>query len=230
LNNGALGSNLIAPSHLADRKRDKVRLSVNWAPTEPLSLQFMLEDARDSYRARGALGGVSLGPQKGTAQNYSLDVSYAFSEAWQATAWASRNDNRMDQTTAAGASAGAIWAAALRNRGDAFGLGVAGTLNSRLEIGVDLSRSDITDEYRQQAITGAPIASLPDVSTRLTSLKLFVKYALQKNSGVRLEYVYDRFSTNDWTWATWTYTDGTTLTQNPSQAVNFIGISWYYNW
>lgn len=230
LNNGTLGSNLIAPIHLADRRRDKLRLSVNWAPVEPLSLQFMLEDARDSYSARGLLGGFGLGPQKGQAQNYSVDASYAFSDAWQATAWASRSDNRMDQTTAVGAAAGAIWAAALRNRGNALGIGVQGKPNSRLEIGADLSHSDITDEYRQQAITGAAIASLPDVSTRLTSLKLFGKYALQKNSGVRLDYVYDRFSTNDWTWTTWTYTDGTRLTQNPSQTTNFLGISYYYKW
>lgn len=230
LNNGAIGSNLIAPIHLADRKRDKLRLSVNWAPTEPLSLQFVLEDARDIYSARGALGGIGMGLQKGQARNYSVDAAYTLSETWQATAWVSRNDNSIDQTTAAGASAAAIWTAALRNRGDIFGLGVRGRPNSQLEFGADLSHSDIIDEYQQRAITGAAIASLPDVSTKLTSLKLFGKYALQKNAGVRLDYVYDRFSTDDWTWATWTYTDGTRLTQNPSQITNFLGISYYYKW
>lgn len=227
LNNGTAGSNLIAPIHLADRKRDKVRLSVNWTPTEQLGLQFMLEEAQDKYSARDALG---LGPQKGKAQNYSLDASYTFSEKWQATAWASHNDNRMDQTSAVSASAAQIWAAALRNRGDAFGLGVQGKPNARLEFGADLSYSNITDEYRQQAVTGAARTSLPDVSTKLTSLKLFGKYALQKNAGLRLDYIYDRFNTNDWTWTTWTYTDGTTLTQNPTQTTNFLGISYYYKW
>lgn len=223
LNDGTAGSNLIAPIHLADRKRDKVRLSVSWTPTEPLSLQFLLEEAQDKYSARDALG---LGTQQGKAQNYSLDASYTFSEAWQATAWASRNDIRIDQSSRT--SAAQIWAAALRNRGDAFGLGAEGKPNSRLELGADLSHSDITDEYRQQAITGAAIASLPDVSTRLTSLKLFGKYAIQQNAGVRLDYIYDRFSTDDWTWATWTYTDGTQLTQSPTQKVHFLGVSGYY--
>ena len=227
LNNGTAGSNLIAPIHLADRKRDKVRLSLNWNPTEQFGLQFMLDEARDDYRARDALG---LGPQKGKAQSYSLDGSYTFSDTWQATAWASRNDNRMDQTTAVGAAAGQIWAAALRNRGDAFGLGVRGKPMARLEIGADLSYSDITDEYQQQAITGTARTSLPDVSTKLTSLKMFGKFALQKNAGVRLDYIYDRFNTNDWTWTNFTYTDGTTLTQKPNQKVHFIGISYYYRW
>ena len=45
---------------------------------------------------------------------------------------------------------------------------------------------------------------------------------------VRLNYVYDRFSNDDWTWTTWTYTDGTQLTQSPTQKVHFIGISGYY--
>ena len=227
LNNGTAGSNLIAPIHLADRKRDKVRLSVNWTPTERLGLQFMLEEAQDKYGARQALG---LGPQKGKAQNLSVDASYTFSEKWQGTAWASHNDNRMDQTSAVSASAAQIWAAALRNRGDAFGLGVQGKPNARLELGADLSHSNITDEYRQQAVTGTARTSLPEVSTKLTSLKLFGKYALQKNAGLRLDYIYDRFSTNDWTWTTWTYTDGTTLTQNPTQTTNFLGISYYYKW
>ncbi len=227
LNNGAAGSNLIAPIHLADRRRDKVRLSVNWDPTEQLGLQFMADEARDDYSARQALG---LGPQKGRAQNYSLDVSYAFSDAWQGTAWASYNNNRMDQTTAENAAAGQIWAAALRNRGDAFGLGVRGKPMSRLEIGADLSYSDISDEYQQRAITGTARTSLPDVSTKQTSLKVFGKYAIDKHSGVRVDYIYDQFRTNDWTWTNFTYTDGTRLFQDPNQKVHFIGVTYTYRW
>ncbi len=227
LNNGAAGSNLIAPIHLADRRRDKVRLSVNWDPTEQLGLQFMADEARDDYSARQALG---LGPQKGRAQNYSLDVSYAFSDAWQGTAWASYNNNRMDQTTAESAAAGQIWAAALRNRGDAFGLGVRGKPMSRLEIGADLSYSDISDEYQQRAITGTARTSLPDVSTKQTSLKVFGKYAIDKHSGVRVDYIYDQFRTNDWTWTNFTYTDGTRLFQDPNQKVHFIGVTYTYRW
>ncbi len=53
---------------------------------------------------------------------------------------------------------------------------------------------------------------------------------LQKNSGVRLDYIFDRYSTNDWTWSTWMYADGTRLTQNQNQKVNFVGVSYYYKW
>jgi predicted porin len=59
---------------------------------------------------------------------------------------------------------------------------------------------------------------------------LFAKYAVQKNSDVRIDYIIDRFSTNDWTWTTWTYSDGTRMLQDPAQKVNFLGISYQYRW
>jgi MtrB/PioB family decaheme-associated outer membrane protein len=221
-----LGSNVIAPIHLADRKRDTVRLTANWQPTDPLSLQFRVDQSKDDYD--GDRDGSGLGPREGEARNYTVDASVNFSERWQGSAWYSHNDTKLDQ--ASRTSGGQLWAAALRSLGKSFGLGLRGKPYGRLEVGADLSQSDIDDEYRQQAITGAPITSLPDVNTRLTRVSLFAKYALQKNSGIRVDYVYDRFKTDDWTWTTWTYTDGTTLTQAPVQKVNFIGVSYYYRW
>lgn len=237
LSSGAVGSNLIAPLHLADRERDKVRLTVDWTPTEPLSLQFLVDEARDVYSARTDKG---LGPQSGKAYAYSIDASYTFTDTWQGTAWVSRNDTRIEQATCRAASTAGVcpatavsplWAATMRNLGDSFGLGVRGTLTEKLDIGADLTHSEINDEYRQETITpGATVSSLPDVSTRISNLQLFAKYAVQKNAGVRLDYIYDRFKTDDWTWTTWTYTDGTQLVQSPLQQVHFIGVSGYYQW
>ena len=234
-NTGTFGPNLIAPPHLADRKRDKVRLSVNWEAADQLSLQFFADHAKDRYEPRTALG---MGPSTGKAQNYSVDATYTVSAALQATAWYSRNDARSDQATCAvtvNATTGAMTcptsqAANLRNVGDSFGLGLRGKPMDRLELGADLSYSDINDEYRQRALAGAAIASLPDVSTKLTSLKAFAKYAIQKNSGIRLQYIYDRVDTNDWTWTNFTYSDGTRVFQNPNQKTHFIGVSYYYRW
>lgn len=225
LNDGTAGSNLIAPITLADRERDKVRLMVNWTPIEALNLQLMADSARDDYSARTDL---DLGPRSGEAENVSLDTSYVFSEAWQVTAWISRNDNRVEQ--ASRTSGAQLWAAALRNMGDTFGLGLRSRPTSKLELGVDLQQSRILDEFRQTAISGAAIGSPPDITTRLTSVKLFAQYALQKNAGVRLNYAYERWQSDDWTWTTWTYTDGTRVFQDPTQKVHFIGISGYYRW
>jgi predicted porin len=82
-------------------------------------------------------------------------------------------------------------------------------------------------------IQGGAVTSLPEITTKLTRLNLYARYALQKSSGVRLDYIYDRFSSDDWTWAgtggvPFTFTDGTTLTENRPQTINFIGVSYYY--
>lgn len=237
LANGATGSNLIAPLHLADRERDKWRLMLDWVPIDALSLQFFFDDARDTYGARTAQG---LGPRSGKAQNYSVDAALTVSEALKFTAWYSRNDSRSEQATCVNASSAGVcpatvgsplWAEQSRNLGESFGIGVHGKPMARLQLGADLTLSDITDEFRQRAITaGATVNSLPDIKTRNTTLKLFADYALQKNAGIRLNYTYDRWSSNDWTWTTWSYSDGTRLSQNSSQKIHFIGISGYYRW
>ena len=76
--------------------------------------------------------------------------------------------------------------------------------------------------------TGAP---LNDIHTKVTTVKLSARYALQRNSGVRVTYIHDRYETDDWTWAYWNYTPaegGTTVRQDPNQKVDFLGASYYY--
>jgi Putative outer membrane beta-barrel porin, MtrB/PioB len=72
---------------------------------------------------------------------------------------------------------------------------------------------------------------LGDIHTTVTSLKLYGTYALNRQSGVRLDDIYDQYKTDDWTWSRWSYTDaapgGTTVTQDPNQKVNFVGVSYY---
>lgn len=230
-----VGSNLIAPIHLADRERDKVRLTLNWQPADPLSVQFYADYAQDKYSGR------LLGPREGIAQTYSLDLSYAFTDKWQATAWVSRNDTRAEQSTCTSASvvggvcpataASPLWAADLRNTGDAVGVGLRGKPYSWLEIGADLTHSRDKSEYRLSSPTpGATVTSLPDAFFNVTGLKLFANYAVRKNTRLKLNYVYERWSTDDWTWTTWTYSDGTRVLQDPVQKVHFIGLALQHRW
>ncbi len=217
-NDNLPGSNLIAPIHLRDRKRDKVRLSADWQATEQLSLQFRVDESRDNY---GQRAGSILGGQKGEASAYSVDAAYAFSDKWQATAWISRDDTRYEQLTRLVNP----WQAKLRNVGDSFGLGVRGKPLSRLEIGGDLSQSDMRDENQQQLFAGVAVVDLvPDFSTKLTKLNLFAKYAVKKDTSIRVNYVYDRFETDDWSWSNWTYPDGTRVLASPIQKTHFLGV------
>ena len=222
----ATAFNLIAPLHLSDRQRDKLRLSLTWTPIELLSIQFQTEQTRDDYAHRTA---DRFGLRDGSSKNHSIDVAYTFTDEWQANAWVSKNDtiaNRGSRNGPAGATQ--LWESTLINDANSFGLGIRGKPFSKLEIGADLSHSDINDVFQQRAVTGTGISSLPDFYTRQNTLKLFGVYALDKNASVRFDYVYDRYTSNDWTWSQWVYTDGTTLSQRPRQTVNFVGITYIY--
>lgn len=227
------GINLIAPVHLADRERDKMRLAINWMPTEKLSLQFMADAMRDDYKQRTA---HELGLREGKASNYSVDASYAFTDDWQATAWTSLSSNNTQQASAPSVAATAnastvisnIWGSNVSSDTSALGLGMRGKLNARLSIGADLSHSNILDQYQQYAIGTITVASLPSVTTKLNRIKLNGHYALNKNSGVRVDFIHDSYETDDWTWTNFTYSDGTTVTQNPNQVINFVGVSYIY--
>lgn len=215
-------SNLIAPIHLADRERHKLRMTANWQATDALSLQFRIDESRDSY---GQRAGSNLGPQKGEARTYAVDASLALNDKWQATAWASRDDIGYEQLQR---SITQPFTVKLRNAGDAFGLGLRGKPYSWLEVGADLNRSDITEENRQQALAGAAVDVIPDIATKLTRAKLFANYTVKKNVTLRATYIYDRYNTNDWTWNRWTYSDGTTVSAPPVQDVHFLGVALNY--
>lgn len=232
------GLQAITPIHLMDREREKIKLSVTWAPVEALSLQFSADEAYDNYDHRTA---AAMGVRTGKVNNYAIDAAYAFADTWQATAWVSRNENKTDQAGGpmlanSATPAATAWLAALRNTGKSFGIGLRGKPYERFDIGFDLSHSEIIDEYRIGLLsTGAALATAPrDVFTRQSRLKLFGTYAIEKNASIRLDYIYDRFHTSDWTWTTltnpttWTYRDGTQVTQAPKQNVNFVGVTYIY--
>lgn len=239
--NGADGSNRVAPLHLSDRQRDKLRLSLNWTPVEQVSVQFQTEQARDDYdgHRQNAQNPVNFqyGLRDGTSRNHSIDITYAFSDEWQANAWISKNDTVANRGSRNGqGTADRLWASTLINDANSFGIGLRGKPFPKLEIGADLSHSEINDVFRQWDVNPAlanQIASLPDYFTRQSSFKLFGIYELEKNSSLRFDYIHDRFASNDWTWSSWVYgnggaMDGTYLSQRPRQSVNFIGVTYIY--
>ncbi len=224
--NNAAAADLIDPVHFADRDRDTVRMSVDWTPLETLSLQAMFDDSKDTYDGR------ALGPQTGKARFYSLDGAYTLADNWQLNLWASREETRIDQATVSGANGALVaaqtWQARLRNVGDGIGAGINGRLNEKLEVGAEMQYEKDRNEY--QLIATLPVAALlPDIDTRHSRLRLFLQYALRERMGVRIDYVDDRFDTNDWTWTGWVYADGSTITLPNDETGRFIGLSAYFN-
>ena len=231
---GAAGSNLVHPLHLADRDRDKLRAVLDWMPLEPLSLQFVAEGARDEYSGR------TLGPRKGDASLFSVDTTYRFSDSVQASAWVSRNEIHAEQVTCQSASgvgvcpntaASPVWEAQLATLGDAFGLGLRSKPSGRFQLDADLTYSKDRSEFKQSPLpVPSPLGTpLPDIEYERIIFKLSGRYALDKHSGLRLQYIYDQFSTDDYAWSAWTYSEGTTLRQEATQKAHFIGLSYIHD-
>jgi MtrB/PioB family decaheme-associated outer membrane protein len=222
-NNNA-AADLVDPVHFADRNRNKLRVTADWVPMEALSLQFVADVAKDDYDTR------ALGPEKGKAASYAIDANYTVNEAWQILGWISFDDNHIDQSTQTGANGTLIpaqtWQARLRTRGEAYGLGVRGKVTRAIEIGADVQYGADTNTYNLNAVL-PPAALLPNIDTRRTTVRMFGQYAVQKNMSVRLDLIYDRFHTTDWTYTNFVYADGTTGA-NLNASSTFLGLSLVY--
>ncbi len=254
-NNNA-GPDVIDPIHWADRKQDKWRLRLDWLPVEPLSVQFTGDYAKAKYDGRPS------GPEKGELWFYGLDATYVVTDDWQAIGWASQTKNEFNTSTfgqsATAYDSGVLqpptgfpnapaWFSDLKNTTTAFGLGLRGKATSKLEVGADLFYQKDEDEYNVQAFSGP----LPEINVEQWNFNLFGKYALSPKSGVKLEYIYNRWETDDWAWQNTLYlipgvtplapvqlpaafaplyTNGTVAYFDTPQHVHFIGVSYYFRW
>lgn len=210
----------VAPVHMSDRERDKVRLKFDWVPVETLSLQALADVSDDDY------SGGAFGLDEGRARFWSLDAAYAVSEEWQANAWVSRDYSRIKNRARSGTN---VWDANLRLVSQAFGLGLRGNLGSSWKVGGDLQYSHDRSSYRLTGTTAA-LTSLPEVKYTLRTLKLFAEYEMRQDLSLRFDAVHDRWNTNDWLWTNYVYSDGTRLSQDDSQKATFVGVSMRYNW
>jgi hypothetical protein len=212
------------PMTMMDRKRDKVRLSADWMPTSKLSLQFMAEDGKDTYTGPSAQGLRDTG-----MNSYGVDAALTLSDSWKLTGYV----NRGSQTLHVDHNTG--YMAELKDVNTSLDVGLVGQPTSTLEVGGDMSYMKDNNRYQQSTATGAAFSSggLPDVSFTMTSLKLYGKYALDKNAHIRADLVHQSVRFDEWTWGynskPFTYSDNTTVTMQPNQSTNFLGASYIYD-
>ena len=220
--NTATGGIGAFPMTLMDRKRDKLKASVDWTPTKELSLQFMLEDGRDRYTAPSQKGLHDTG-----MRSYGVDATLTLSENWKLTGYANRGDRALHMDHSIG------YIAELKNITTSAGLGLLGKPSEQFELGADLSYVDDGNRYKQTMGTGAPlVGSLPDTSYRAVALKIFGKYELEKNADIRVDLVHQRAKLDEWSWASngtsFAYSDNTSVSMQPKQNVTFLGARYIY--
>jgi MtrB/PioB family decaheme-associated outer membrane protein len=226
---GFLSDAVFMPS-LADRKRDKVRVFSDWQPNKKWTLQFSAEEGKDKFTAPTAYG-----LQETRLTQYGIDFVYAESFNWNFNGYVSQGTQTFNQARYAG------YLMAFDNTSLNVGLGFTGKISSQFQIGGTLSFSDDKSVYAQKldaygtsdsAALLAATGGLPDVTYRQTALKLYGNYALDKRSAVRLDFVHQQVSANDWAWnyngVPFTFSDGTTVNQKQSQSANFVGITYVY--
>lgn len=225
----------INPMNISDRKRDKWRAMLDWAPADRLAFQFAVEDSKDRYD-----GPNTYGLQEGTANLYSLDASYQVTSAWQIHAWYTHDETKANETTQQSLTVTKY--NVLTETGDSFGVGVRGTISGKLKAGGNVEQFRSINRYNQ-SINGATLPATqvptPDITNTLLRFKLYGQYAVQKNADLRLNLIHERWSTDDWSWSMfpasgetpWVYgttTDGTTVTQADKQNSTFVGIRYIY--
>jgi MtrB/PioB family decaheme-associated outer membrane protein len=210
----APGSGAVLMPTLADRQRNKLRLSADWQPNKDFNLQLSAEENLDSYNSPSGLG-----MHDARVRQLGLDWSYTLSRVWALNGYVSQATQTMSQ------SLSLANAPVLENTNLSVSFGVTGKPSSKVQLGANLSYLDDKTLYSQSAATG-----LPDTSYRETALKLFATYQVDKRATVRLDLVHQNISSDDWTWRAFTYSDGTTVRAEPNQSVNLIGVTYVYQW
>lgn len=238
-----------APLQFSDRKRDKVKLMVDWNPVDPLNLQFFVEHAKDTYPFNPPSGNARMGMTDGSSDLYGMDAAYRITDVWRANGYYTYNKNKTHQnelytprinaadqacTGVTVTTACSPWQADLSMEGSVFGAGLQGRIAS-WDVGAqylyskDKTRYNINFDPNFPTAAGSSVPAgagvLPDTVYSLNRLKLYGTYAYSKATQFRLDYIYDVRKMDDYTWTNWTFSDGTRVNVNPTQTTHLLGLS-----
>jgi len=209
------------PMTMLDRTRQTIKLTADWSPVDAFSLNFSLEDGKDSYD-----GPNDAGLSDTKVQFYNVDAVLKLSANWRMTGYASFGKQNLNMQQGIG------YIADLTQRNVAAGLGIVGTLKAGMEVGGEVSYLEDRNSYDLSLTTGAPVSNLPDSSYRATILKLWGKFAIDKKSDIRIDLIQQWANYNDWNWGyngvPFTYSDNSTVSMQPTQNVTFIGARYIY--
>jgi MtrB/PioB family decaheme-associated outer membrane protein len=245
---GVAGNNLVAvdsttanrvlPDLYMDRDRSRVRGALDWSATNDLSLQAVLEHGHDFYFREGPIPAGAFAEIAGariiSTDALTLDATYKVSDNWRVNTYWTHSESRWKVNKASLADD-------TNNRTETVGLTMRGKVTPRLGIGMDfLMTNDDTTFYNVPAtgnIAGFAGQSqvgnfLPAINYNSKKFSLYGIYDLDKKSAVRVNVVYQEFSTNDWQWGyngvPFVYSDNTTVSSDLNRTLTFVGVTYIY--
>ncbi len=222
----------IFPSMFMNRKRDKVRGVVNWAPAEKVQLQFIAEDGRDKYS-----GPTEKGLSKTGLSLYGVDASFAVNDNVSLGSYYTFSESVVNVAHSTG------YVMRIKERNGTFGINAKAKIGAKFKLGADLlviRGRNIYDQGLDALASAANVAflaqsgGLPDVVFRDTRIKVNGVYALAKNQDLKLEVVHDRQKLDEWTWSyngvPYVFSDNTTVFMQPSQKATYVSLLYTYRW
>jgi MtrB/PioB family decaheme-associated outer membrane protein len=176
--------------NMADRDRAAGLVHVDLRPNDWLSFGVEGELGRDDYPA------TLLGTYDADYDAYTLDISAAFPNRVSLYVLATREEQRTKQR---GSENGDVpdWLAAITDVTRTYAAGItAARLRGKYDIGVDLTYSDA--DGRTALDTDAPAPGFPDLRTRVTSMRAYLRFPLRAAVNLELGYVHESYRSANW--------------------------------
>jgi MtrB/PioB family decaheme-associated outer membrane protein len=215
---------LLRKFHLAGRDRDQVNARATYIASERVSVGLSGDYSSDDYDRS------PIGLTDARERAYTLDISAAPRDNLTVSAFYGRE--QIDSSMASSAAFGVPdWTATQKDTIDTFGI----TLEARdvgrdgLDAGIDYAYSSGTGRINMQ--TGAPAAALPELESTLHTVRLFGRYRLSDKLSVRIDYLYERYRSEDFALDVAPSTIPSVLTlgeESPRYSTHFIGTSLNY--
>ena len=208
----------------------KYRLNANWEPMDRLSVQGFYEYGKVEYHGPTTTSGLNWTRM----DNFTLDATYAISDAWKVSAYYTNGSNKLFMGHSSD------YDGLVNDRTQVFGAGIQGTPVDRFKFGADLLWLNdkltygVTPDVAATGTTLTAIAAgqLPNVKYELLRLQLFGEYMIDKASSLRFDYIYNHSFFNEWTYGyagvPFLYSDNTTLNAKQTQNVNIFGARYVY--
>lgn len=188
----------------ANRDRDQVTATLSFTPTEAWTLGLEANYAQDEYNES------ELGLIDSKIDSYTFDTTYAPSPLWSTYLFYTTEKLTSDQDGHSFSGTASVkvaqandpnrdWFVYHRDHINSYGAGYKRSLTSKpLDFGIDYTYSKTRSNLDFAVGSLLSTKPLPSDVSQLDSLNLYGTYAMRDNLSLRLNYLYERYHSTDW--------------------------------